>query len=45
MKNKICTKCKIAYPATPEYFVRDGTHKDGLFSICKKCKNEGHIKY
>ncbi len=38
LKNKVCTKCKVNYPATVEYFYRHSTHKDGLRSQCKKCR-------
>lgn len=37
---KMCSKCKIEYPATTEYFTKDKNRTDGLFSCCKKCKNE-----
>jgi hypothetical protein len=39
--NKICTKCKVEYPITSEYFTRDKCKKDGLSCRCKKCKSDG----
>lgn len=36
---KVCTKCKEPFPATPEYFARSNSTKDGLHTWCKKCKN------
>ena len=38
MKKKKCTKCGEKYPSTKEYFVRDRSQKDGLYSSCKKCQ-------
>lgn len=35
--NKRCTKCGVEYPATPEYFHRKQSSKDGLRSHCKHC--------
>lgn len=41
---KSCYKCRVTYPATPEYFHRDkrqlqhGKYKDGLTTICKTCR-------
>lgn len=37
-KTKICNRCNKELPATPEYFWRDRTKKDGLHTICKECK-------
>ena len=37
MGTKICTKCKIEYPATREYFYADKWHKGGLHCWCKEC--------
>ena len=37
MKTKTCTKCKIEYPATLEYFYAHRWHSDGLKSWCKIC--------
>lgn len=41
---KRCTRCKQAYPATPEYFYRHTRSSDGLQCWCKTCKSlsEGH---
>ena len=38
---KICTKCREAKPATPEYFHRQKDGKDGMRNDCKECK----VKY
>lgn len=42
---KKCSRCKFDFPATSEYFYRNKNKKDGLYSICKKCYKEKHIKY
>jgi hypothetical protein len=34
---KKCSKCGIDLPATTEYFYRDKTKKDGLYSSCRAC--------
>lgn len=36
-QTKCCTKCRIEYPATAEYFARDKSKADGLYSSCKSC--------
>ncbi len=38
---KACTRCRRELPATPEFFVRCSArkHKDGLFTLCKVCRN------
>ena len=41
---KVCTTCKKEYPATPEYFVRRKSSKDGLSSRCKECTRKSHKK-
>lgn len=38
MKTKICTDCKIEKPITE--FGKQGQHKDGLNSWCKKCMSK-----
>jgi len=35
---KRCVKCQCEYPATPVYFFRDKSRKDGLFHLCKPCQ-------
>lgn len=35
---KTCTQCGKSLPATPEYFTRTKSTKDGLYTKCKKCK-------
>ncbi|MDP1614799.1 MAG: endonuclease VII domain-containing protein [Methylococcales bacterium] len=37
---KTCKKCKLEYPATVEYFGTGQGYKDGLRSICKKCRTQ-----
>ena len=37
---KTCTRCKMEKQATPEYFYRRKTSKDGLNSNCKDCDKE-----
>lgn len=37
---KTCTKCGEEKQATPEYFYRDKSKKDGLAPTCKECKKE-----
>lgn len=36
---KMCTKCKIEYPATLQYFYKEKLAKDGMRSKCKECHN------
>jgi hypothetical protein len=36
---KICSKCGKTYVASRKYFSPDKRNKDGLRSICKKCRN------
>lgn len=45
MEYKLCTKCGENLPATTEYFSNHKSHKDGLSSHCKKCKNESARQY
>ena len=42
---KSCSKCKIEYPPTLEYFHRQLGRKLDLTSQCKKCRNESTKKY
>jgi len=41
---RTCTKCKIEFPATTEYFVRYSRTKNGL-GICKTCNNKRGTDY
>ena len=45
IKLKKCTKCKQIYPATPKFFYRHSSRKDGLDPWCKECKIEYHKIY
>ena len=38
LKTKKCNKCEEHLPATNEFFSDNKTAKDGLHSICKKCR-------
>lgn len=38
LKTKKCGKCKEDLPATNEFYSDNKTAKDGLLSICKKCR-------
>ena len=42
---KICSKCKIEYPATLEYFYLRKDRKSGLKSWCKTCRKKRDKKY
>ena len=42
---KICTKCKTELPKTTEYFGILRLSKDGLRSMCKKCRREDSAKW
>lgn len=39
MQLKTCTKCKIEFPATLEYFYKNPSGKYGLTPRCKSCVN------
>ena len=39
MQLKACTKCKIEFPATLEYFYKNPSGKYGLTPRCKSCVN------
>ena len=40
--NRVCTACKLAFPATPEHFYRS---RGTLFSQCKSCTKIRHAVY
>lgn len=42
---KTCNKCEVEKPATPEYFHRNKSKKDGLEYTCKECRKEYDKKY
>jgi len=37
---KRCTYCKIDYPATDEYFLKNKLMPDGLCGKCRNCKRK-----
>lgn len=37
---KKCSKCGQIKPAHNQFFSKNNTSKDGLYSICKKCRNK-----
>ena len=39
-QTKVCSKCKMEFPATTEYFARLTRNNDGLRSECKECKKK-----
>lgn len=38
--HKCCNRCDGEFPATPEYFLRDKTRRDGLAYECRACHCE-----
>lgn len=40
MNTKICTKCKVTFDATPEYFRYRKEGKYGLSAVCRTCHNQ-----
>jgi hypothetical protein len=44
MEKKVCSKCKMSYPKTAEYFVKDSSRPDGLYPSCKKCDKKRRKK-
>lgn len=40
MDRKICTNCRIEWPATLEFFCKHPKAKDGLGSWCRECKSK-----
>lgn len=43
MSDKTCTKCNCVFPATTEYFHKNGRQKDGLRTWCKICVQNNHL--
>ena len=41
---KKCSKCGQIKLASPKYFSKNKTSKDGFYSICKICRNKGRKK-
>lgn len=42
---KQCSRCKLYFPSTTEYFARNKASKDGLKSACKNCTRAEHKEY
>lgn len=42
---KTCPRCKSTYMFAEKHFHKNRLNKDGLSSVCKKCKSEEHIFY
>lgn len=42
---KSCTKCKVEYPITSEYWQRNKKNKDGFRPDCKKCCSKRKKQY
>ncbi len=36
---KACSRCGVSKPASPEYFHRDKSRRDGLFHACRECEH------
>lgn len=36
---KTCSRCGVSKPASPEYFHRDKSRRDGLFHACHECEH------
>lgn len=42
---KLCPRCNSTYMFAEKHFHKNRLNKDGLSSVCKKCKSEEHIFY
>lgn len=42
---KICSKCKMEYPSTFDFFYKNSSTKDGFDTWCKKCKKIYDVTY
>lgn len=42
---KTCSKCKMDYPATLDFFYKNSSTRDGFDPWCKKCKRLYDIEY
>ena len=42
---KVCPRCKMTYMFAEKHFHKNRLNKDGLSSVCKKCKSEEHLYY
>jgi len=42
---KVCKNCQQEFPATPEYFNRDASRKDGFHPSCKTCRHAYRAKH
>lgn len=45
MKTKVCSKCRLEFPATTDYFYRQKGGKYGLRGMCIECKKEQDKQY
>lgn len=45
LDEKKCSSCKKLFPATEEFFYKDGYSSTGLQSKCKQCQKEYGLKY
>jgi 5-methylcytosine-specific restriction endonuclease McrA len=45
LETKNCTRCKLLFAKTTEFFTRDKRNPDGLSSWCKKCKSLTHQEW
>lgn len=43
--SKTCPRCKKTYIFAEKYFNKNKASKDGLASICKKCRSAEHLYY
>lgn len=43
MQTKLCRKCNVEFPTTPEFFYRNSGGKFGLTPRCKPCVNEDNV--
>lgn len=43
--SKVCPRCESTYMFAEKHFHKNRLKKDGLASVCKKCKSEEHIFY